>query len=80
MPALRSLRSALASDVLTCSRLPCELARRECPKCAPETRGILDVKRALAAAAADQDRFFQALENSDDGFAVVAEHFGRGIL
>ena len=54
--------------------------RRECPKCAPETRGILEVKRALAAAAADQDRFFQALENSDDGFAVVAEHYGRGIL
>jgi hypothetical protein len=38
------------------------------------------VKRALSAAAGDQDRFFQALENSEDGFAVVAEHFGRGLL
>lgn len=53
---------------------------RECPVCAPENRAVLEVKRALAAAAQDQDRFFQALENSDDGFAVVAEHFGRGIL
>ena len=50
---------------------------RECPVCAPENRAIAEVKRALEAAAADQDRFFQALENSEDGFAVVAEHFGR---
>jgi hypothetical protein len=53
---------------------------RECPTCAPENRAIAEVKRALAAAAADQDRFFQALENSDDGFSVVAEHFGRGLV
>jgi len=53
---------------------------RECPVCAPENRAIQEVKRALAAAAADQDRFFQALENSDDGFSVVADHFGRGII
>ena len=26
------------------------------------------------------DWHWQALENSEDGFAVVAEHFGRGLL
>ena len=43
---------------------------------------VLEIKRALEAAATDpdQDKFFQALENSEDGFSVVAEHFGRGLL
>ena len=27
-----------------------------------------------------QDKFFQELEDSVDGFGVIAEHFGRGML
>jgi len=50
---------------------------KQCPVCAPENRAVAEVKAALAAAAADQDRFFQTLENSEDGFSVVAESFGR---
>lgn len=55
-------------------------ADAECPVCAPEKRSLDELRNALAAAAADQDRFYQALENSDDGFAVIAEHMGRGLV
>ncbi len=34
----------------------------------------------MAAAALQQDRFFTELRESSDGFAVVAEHFGRGLM
>ena len=55
-------------------------ADAECPVCAPEKRSLDELKAALAAAAADQDRFYQALENSEDGFTVIAEHLGRGLV
>jgi hypothetical protein len=38
------------------------------------------MKRNLEANANDHDRFFQSLRNSEDGFSVIAEYFGRGIL
>lgn len=53
---------------------------KECPVCAPTSRHVLDVKRSLEANANDHDTFFQLLRNSDDGFSVIAEYFGRGIL
>lgn len=48
--------------------------------CAPANRHVLDVKRTLEANVNDHDTFFQLLRNSDDGFSVIAEYFGRGIL
>lgn len=32
------------------------------------------------ASAVQQERFFTELRESPDGFAVVAEHFGRGVM
>lgn len=34
----------------------------------------------MRAGASEQDKFFTQLKNSADGFSVVAEFFGRGIL
>lgn len=53
---------------------------KECPVCAPANRHVVDVKRSLEANVNDHDTFFQLLRNSDDGFSVIAEYFGRGIL
>ncbi|KAG0579722.1 hypothetical protein KC19_4G119500 [Ceratodon purpureus] len=53
---------------------------KECPLCAPTNRHVLDVKRSLETNVNDHDTFFQLLRNSDDGFSVIAEYFGRGIL
>ncbi len=54
----------------------------ECAKCAPEARAVLELRAQVRAGggAEAQDRFFQSLRNSDDGFAVVAEHFARGLF
>ena len=53
---------------------------KECPICAPSNRTLLDMKHNLEENANDHDRFFQLLRNSDDGFSVIAEYFGRGML
>ena len=53
---------------------------KECPECAPEYRSVLETKRNLEQNAKDQDLFFQQVKNSRDGFSVIAEYFGRGIL
>ena len=34
----------------------------------------------MAAGGLQQDRFFTELRESGDGFGVVAEHFGRGVM
>jgi hypothetical protein len=52
----------------------------ECPLCAPEFRRVLDIRRNLRAGALQQDRFFTELRETSDGFSVVAEHFGRGLM
>lgn len=53
---------------------------KECPECAPEYRSVLETKRNLEQNAKDQDQFFQQVKNSRDGFSVIAEYFGRGIV
>ena len=53
---------------------------KECPECAPEYRSVLETKRNLEQNAKDHDQFFQQVRNSRDGFSVIAEYFGRGIL
>jgi hypothetical protein len=52
----------------------------ECPLCAPESRRVLEIRRSLRAGALQQDRFFTELREAADGFSVVAEHFGRGLM
>lgn len=53
---------------------------RECPVCAPEYRSVLEMKRNLEQNSKDQDRFFQQVKSSKDGFSVIAEYFGKGII
>jgi len=53
---------------------------KECPVCAPQNRTLLEMKRNLEQNAKDHDRFFQLVRNSNDGFSVIANYFGRGIL
>ncbi|KAG6509672.1 vacuolar protein-sorting-associated protein 11 homolog [Zingiber officinale] len=53
---------------------------KECPECAPEYRSILETKKNLETNARDQNLFFQKLKNSRDGFSVIADYFGKGIV
>lgn len=53
---------------------------KECPQCAPEYRSVLEMKKNLEQNSKDQDRFFQQVKSSKDGFSVIAEYFGKGII
>ncbi|KAL5540227.1 hypothetical protein UlMin_044467 [Ulmus minor] len=53
---------------------------KECPECAPEYRSVLEMKRNLEQNSKDQDRFFQQVKSSRNGFSVIAEYFGKGII
>lgn len=53
---------------------------KECPECAPEYRSVLEMKRSLEQNAKDHDRFFQEVKNSKDGFSVIANYFGKGVV
>eukprot|EP00798_Chlamydomonas_sp_ICE-L_P031068 gene31068-7162_t len=53
---------------------------RECPICTPDFKRVFDIRRNMAASAMHQDRFFTELRENADGFSVVAEHFGRGLM
>lgn len=53
---------------------------QECQKCAPEYRSILETKRSLEQNGRDQERFFRQVKGSKDGFSVIAEYFGKGIV
>lgn len=53
---------------------------QECPLCAPDFKRVLDIRRNMKAGALKPDEFFTQLDASADGFSVVAEHFGRGLM
>lgn len=53
---------------------------KECPECAPEYRSVLEMKRNLEQNSQNQDQFFQLVKSSKDGFSVIAEYFGKGII
>lgn len=52
----------------------------ECPVCAPANRTVIEMRKSLQQSARDQDRFFQELHDSKDGFSVIAEYFGRSMM
>ena len=52
----------------------------ECPVCAPQYRETLRIRRDMKAGVAHQDQFFMELKGKKDGFGVVADWFGRGML
>lgn len=53
---------------------------KECPECAPEYRSVLEMKRSLEQNSKNQDLFFNQVKSSKDGFSVIAEYFGKGII
>lgn len=53
---------------------------KECPECAPEYRSVLEMKRSLEQNSKNQDQFFQQVKSSKDGFSVIAQYFGKGII
>ncbi|XP_047333896.1 vacuolar protein-sorting-associated protein 11 homolog [Impatiens glandulifera] len=53
---------------------------KECPECAPEYRKVLEIKKSLEQNSKDYSKFFQQVKNSKDGFSVIAEYFGKGII
>ncbi|XP_047307457.1 vacuolar protein-sorting-associated protein 11 homolog [Impatiens glandulifera] len=53
---------------------------KECPECSPEYRTVLEMKRNLEQNSKDQVKFFQQVKSSKDGFSVIAEYFGKGII
>jgi hypothetical protein len=53
---------------------------RECPKCAPEFKKVKEIKESMKASADQHDRFFKQLDDANDGFAQVADYFGRGLF
>ena len=53
---------------------------QECPLCAQEHRRVRELQRSYKASAADKDSFFRQLKAAPDGFSLVAEYFGKGML
>lgn len=53
---------------------------KECPECTPDYRAVMEMKRGLEQNSKDQDRFFQQVKSSKDGFSVIAEYFGKGVI
>ncbi|WOG98850.1 hypothetical protein DCAR_0418196 [Daucus carota subsp. sativus] len=53
---------------------------KECPECAPEYRSVLEMKRSLEQNSKNQDQFYQQVKSSKDGFSVIAEYFGKGLI
>ena len=52
----------------------------DCPRCAADNREVADLRRALEGAAGAHDQFFERLGAAEDGFSVVAEHYGKGLF
>ncbi|KAJ0534004.1 putative vacuolar protein sorting-associated protein [Helianthus annuus] len=46
----------------------------------PEYRSVLEMKRNLEQNSKNQDQFFNQVNSSKDGFSVIAEYFGKGII
>ena len=59
---------------------PTPSPRAECPLCAPAHRTVAAARAAATARAGEQDAFFSSLKGAADGFDVVADWVGRGLL
>ena len=52
----------------------------DCPACLNDNRKILDIVKSQQQSREQHDAFHSQLEKADDGFAVVADYFGRGMF
>lgn len=55
-------------------------AEVECPLCSGQNATIKAIRRAQIESADRHDLFSDALRRSKDGFAVISEWFGRGVM
>ena len=55
-------------------------AEVECPLCSGQNATVKAIRRAQVDSADKHDLFADALRRSRDGFAVVSEWFGRGVM
>ncbi|KDD74137.1 hypothetical protein H632_c1541p1, partial [Helicosporidium sp. ATCC 50920] len=51
-----------------------------CPLCADEHRAARGLQDAHEASAADPDSFFKQLRTSHDGFSLITQYLGRGVM
>ncbi|XP_064651834.1 vacuolar protein sorting-associated protein 11 homolog [Lineus longissimus] len=52
----------------------------ECLTCMQENRKVMDIIRAQEQSRSLHEQFHHQLETAQDGFAVVADYFGRGVF
>lgn len=52
----------------------------ECPLCSGQNATVKAIRRAQVESAERHDMFMDALKRGKDGFAVVSEWFGRGVM
>lgn len=52
----------------------------ECPICSQQNQTVRAIRRAQVESAERHDMFMDALKRAKDGFAVVSEWFGRGVM
>lgn len=55
-------------------------AEVECPLCSVQNATVKAIRRAQVESADRHDLFQDALKRSKDGFAVISEWFGRGVM
>lgn len=51
-----------------------------CPVCGPEHQRVKDLSASYQSSAEDADAFFRELRSTPDGFTLIAEFFGKGLL
>jgi vacuolar protein sorting-associated protein 11 len=52
----------------------------ECPVCGPNNATVKAIRKAQIESAERHDLFKETLSRSRDGFGVVSDWFGRGVL
>ncbi|KAL7748964.1 Vacuolar protein sorting-associated protein 11 [Sorochytrium milnesiophthora] len=50
---------------------------QQCPKCAPQQRTLVQIRKSLKDSAAQPELFYEQLQDADDGYAVIAEWFSK---
>ncbi|XP_066929796.1 vacuolar protein sorting-associated protein 11 homolog [Clytia hemisphaerica] len=55
-------------------------SENECPVCTPENRKVMDIIRSQENNTQLHEQFNKQIEKAPDGFAVVADYFGRGVF
>lgn len=52
----------------------------QCLRCGPDQRTLFEIKNSLQTKANKHEQFFTELDKAPDGFAKVAEYFGKAVF